>query len=107
MSFLPTIIISLWLLLWISLLLLPRVSNAFLVVVPVANILTARSQGYVVARFSTSNNNNNNNNMPLENNDNADEVRNMLEVSWNIPTMGPVPTNPDVAAAAAGTFIKN
>ena len=47
--------------------------------------------------FSTPNDDNHNNN-----NDSFETMRKVLEASWNTQTMGAVPTNPDVAAAAAG-----
>ena len=45
--------------------------------------------------FSTSKDDNNNN-------DNFEAMRKVLETSWNTQTMGAVPTNPEVAATAAG-----
>jgi hypothetical protein len=44
--------------------------------------------------LSSSSNNDNENNL--------DAMRRILEASWNTQTMGAVPTNPNVAAAAAG-----
>jgi hypothetical protein len=55
-----------------------------------------------VALSSSVNDNNDNSNDNSDESDNLDAMRNMLEASWNTQTMGAVPTNPNVAAAAAG-----
>ena len=39
--------------------------------------------------------------------DNLDDMRRLLEASWNIETMGAVPTNPEDAADAAATSIQS
>ena len=41
------------------------------------------------------------------NDDNLDDMRRLLEASWNSDTMGAVPTNPEAAADAAATSLRS